>query len=361
MAFTLMANFARYKHHLSMVLVQILSAIVYFITEAAFNEGLNTYVYVSYRFILAGMLMFPVAYFIERKSRPKMTLVMFLEIFVVSLFGICLTFIMFFISMRCTSPTFVSAVYNTVSSLTFLIAIMFRMEVVDVRSRRGMAKVLGTLISLAGVTIITLYKGPALQNVWGTPIHMKRLSIHENWIKGSILTIASCITLSSWYIMQTFTMRKYPAELSLTAWISFTGGAQSAVFTVLVQHKPGVWSINMLGIDFWAITYCGIIGSGLLIFIQLWCMKEKGPVFVSMFNPLQTVIVAVLAYFVFGEKLYTGSILGGVTVIIGLYLLLWGKEKDESYAESQELPSSHSVELKAANKEEAASAVKVEP
>ncbi|KAK8693985.1 hypothetical protein V6N13_071549 [Hibiscus sabdariffa] len=340
MAYTLMANFAKYRHHLSMVVVQILSSIVYFITEAAFNEGLNTYVYVSYRFLLAGLLLFPVAYFIER---------------------ICLTFIMFFVSMRCTSPTFVAAVYNTVSSLTFLIAILFRMEVVDVRSHRGMAKILGTLISLLGVTVITLYKGPALQNMWGTPIHMKRLSIHENWVKGSILTIASCITLSSWYIMQTFTMRKYPAELSLTAWISFIGGTQSAVFTVLVQHKPGVWSINMLGIDFWAITYCGIIGSGLLIFIQLWCMKEKGPVFVSMFNPLQTVIVAVLAYFVFGEKMYTGSILGGVTVIIGLYLLLWGKDKDETYTKSQELPSSHSLELKVPKSEEVAAALKVEP
>ncbi|TYH43733.1 hypothetical protein ES332_D11G147500v1 [Gossypium tomentosum] len=356
MAGTLMTNFASYKHHLSMVLVQILSAIVYFITEAAFNQGLNTYVYVSYRFILAGLLMFPLAYFLERKSRPKLTVAMFLEIFLVSLMGICLTFIMFFISMRCTSPTFVAAVFNTVSSLTFLIAILLRMEVVDVRSHPGMAKILGTFISLVGVTIITLYKGPALQNLWGTPIHMKRLSIHENWVKGSILTIASCITLSAWYIMQTFTMRKYPAQMSLTAWISFIGGAQSAVFAFLVQHEPGVWSVKMFGIDFWAITYCGIIGSGLVIFIQLWCMKEKGPVFVSMFNPLQTLIVAVLAYFVFGEKLYTGSILGGVTVIIGLYLLLWAKEKDESYIKGQELE-----EIKVADKEEVASAVKEEP
>lgn len=51
-------------------------------------------------------------------------------------------------------------------------------------------------------------------------------------------------------------MRKYPAQMSLTAWISFIGGAQSAVFAFLVQHEPGVWSVKMFGIDFWAITYC---------------------------------------------------------------------------------------------------------
>ncbi|XWS76278.1 hypothetical protein CRYUN_Cryun01aG0161600 [Craigia yunnanensis] len=361
MACALKANFARYKAHLSMVLLQILSAILYFITEAAFNQGLNPYVYVTYRYSLAGLLMFPFAYFLERNSRPKLTLALFLELFLVSLLGVGLPINMFFTSLRCTSPTFVASVFNTVSSLTFVIAILFRMEVVDVKSPRGIAKIIGTLISLAGVSIITLYKGPALQSLWDAPIHMKRLSIHENWVKGSILTIASCITWSSWYIVQTFTMKKYPAQLSLTTWINCIGGAQSAVFAVFLKHKPATWSITMFGIDFWAITYCGIVGSGFLIFIQLWCMKEKGPVFAAMFNPLQTVMVAVLAYFVFGEKLYTGSILGGVTVIIGLYLLLWGKEKDQSYNKSQEQSSSHVDEIKVTDKEEVASTLKAEP
>ncbi|XP_039031327.1 WAT1-related protein At5g13670-like [Hibiscus syriacus] len=89
-------------------------------------------------------------------------------------------------------------------------------------------------------------------------------------------------------------------------------------------------------------------------------MKEKVPVFVFMFNPLQTVVVAVLVYFVFGEKLYTGSILGGVTVSLA-YTCCWGKEKAESYTKSQELPSTHSIEFTVANKEEIASALKVEP
>ncbi|XWS46951.1 hypothetical protein CRYUN_Cryun14cG0112200 [Craigia yunnanensis] len=268
---------------------------------------------------------------------------------------------MFFASMGCTSPTFVASVFNTVSSLTFVISILFRVEVVDVKSPRGIAKILGTLISLAGVTVITLYKGPALQSLWDAPIHVKRLSIHVNWVKGSILAIASCITWSSWYVMQAVTIKKYPAQLSITAWMNCLGGAQSAVFAVFLQHKPAAWSITMFGIDFWAITYCGIVASGFLIFLQLWYLKEKGPVFVSMFNPLQTVMVAVLAYFVFGEKLCTGSILGGVTVIIGLYLLLWGKEKDQSYTKSQEQSSSHSDEMKETEKGEAASAVKEEP
>jgi len=86
-----------------------------------------------------------------------------------------------------------------------------------------------------------------------------------------------------------------------------------------------------------------------------------------MFNPLSTIMVAILAYFIFGENLYVGryagnawrsvapgvqcscvflrlnfrcsvlmcSIIGGVVVILGLYLLLWGKEKDQEHGASK--------------------------
>ena len=46
--------------------------------------------------------------------------------------------------------------------------------------------------------------------------------------------------------------------------------------------------------------------SGFTVFAQLWCTERKGPVFVTMFNPLSTIMVAILAYFIFGENLYAG-------------------------------------------------------
>lgn len=50
----------------------------------------------------------------------------------------------------------------------------------------------------------------------------------------------------------------------------------------------------------------GVVISGIVVYIQLWCTEQKGPVFVTMFNPLSTILVAILSYFVLGEKLYTG-------------------------------------------------------
>ncbi|KAF5465971.1 hypothetical protein F2P56_015933 [Juglans regia] len=350
---SLQSIYRKFKPQLLMVLVQIGYTFLYFIAEASFNHGMNPHVYITYRHIVGGVLMLPFAYFLERKVRPKLTVALMLEIFVLSLLGVGLTLNMYFASLRYTSPTFVASMVNTIASLTFVIAVVLRLEVLDIRHPRGMAKVLGTLISLAGAMTMTLYKGSLVRNLWQPLIRIDQGSAatHENWLKGSLLTVASCITWSIWYIMQAFTLKRYPAQLSLTAWMSFIGGAQSAVFTVIIEHKRAAWTIGF-NIDFWSTIYGGIVVSGLIVFIQLWCTEERGPVFVTVFNPLSTILVAILGYFVLGEKLYMGSILGAIIVILGLYMLLWGKDGDQQavHSNSQEQTYLTSKEQKENNK-----------
>ncbi|KAI3693022.1 hypothetical protein L6452_32849 [Arctium lappa] len=323
------SRYRRFKPHLLMVLTQVGYTFLYFITEASFKHGMNPHIYVTYRHVVGGFVMLPFAYFLERDKRPKMTVVLFLEISSLSLLGVALTLNMYFESLRCTSPTFVASMINTIACLTFVIAVILRLEIIDLRNPRGLAKVVGTLVSLAGVMIMTLYKGPAMTSLGHSAIHFTQTTvIQENWFKGSVLTVSSCLTWSIWYIMQAYTLKRYPAQLSLTTWMSFLGAAQSAVFTAVIEHRGAAWSMGF-NIDLWSTIYGGIVASGLIVYIQLWCTEEKGPVFVTMFNPLSTILVAVLAYFVLDEKLYTGSVLGGVIVIGGLYLLLWGKEGDK--------------------------------
>ncbi|KAL0457010.1 UNVERIFIED_CONTAM: WAT1-related protein [Sesamum latifolium] len=301
------AFYPRFKPHILMVLTQIGYTFMYIITEASFNHGMN-----------------------PSKNSSKANMGTVPGDSLLSLLGVSLTINMYFTSLKFTSSTLVACMVNTIASLTFILAVILRMEIVNARSPRGIAKILGTVVSLAGVMTMTLYKGPALQNIGHGIIHIKgsTAAVHKNWLQGSILAVASCITWSAWYIMQAYTLKRYPAQLSLTTWMNLVGAAQSAVYTVIVQHKKEAWTIGF-DIDLWSTLYGGVVVSGIIIFIQLWCTEAKGPVFVTMFNPLSTILVALLAYFVLGEKLYVGSILGGVIVIMGLYLLLWGKEHDE--------------------------------
>uniref|UniRef100_A0A0E0K8U1 WAT1-related protein n=1 Tax=Oryza punctata TaxID=4537 RepID=A0A0E0K8U1_ORYPU len=316
----------RYAPHNLMILTQLCYTFMYFITEAAFNKGLNPFIYVTYRHLVVAVFLAPFAYYHEKKLRPRMTLMLFLEIFVLSLLGVSLTLNMYFASLMYTSPIFVTSVVNTVASITFVIAIVVRMEIVDVRSIRGLAKIAGTVVSFAGAPI-SIHGGGGGGG-----------GVHESWLKGSFLAVASCICWSIWYILQASSLKRYPAQLSLTAWMCTVGGIQSAVFTAFMQHKPEDWRIGF-GLKFWCIIYSGFSCNGFTVFAQLWCTEKKGPVFVTMFNPLSTIMVAILAYFMFGENLYVGSIIGGVVVILGLYMLLWGKDKDQEYNTNKEQES----------------------
>jgi hypothetical protein len=59
-----------------------------------------------------------------------------------------------------------------------------------------------------------------------------------------------------------------------------------------------------------SLSFCfefqGIACSGFTFYVQLWCTQKKGPVFVTMFDPLAAIMAAMLAYFMFGENLYIG-------------------------------------------------------
>lgn len=56
----------RFKPHLFMVIAQIGHTLLHFVTEASFNRGINPHVYVTYRHIVAGIFMSPLAFFLER-------------------------------------------------------------------------------------------------------------------------------------------------------------------------------------------------------------------------------------------------------------------------------------------------------
>ncbi|KOM55909.1 hypothetical protein LR48_Vigan10g180100 [Vigna angularis] len=72
----------------------------------------------------------------------------------------------------------------------------------------------------------------------------------------------------------------------------------------------------------------GIVCSGMAYYIQGAMMKDRGPVFVTTFKPLYMVIMAIMGSFFLPEQMYLGRAIGAIVIIVGLYLVVWGKRKD---------------------------------
>ncbi|XP_076940321.1 WAT1-related protein At2g37460-like [Bidens hawaiensis] len=86
----------------------------------------------------------------------------------------------------------------------------------------------------------------------------------------------------------------------------------------------------------------GIVCSGLEYYIQGLLMRERGPVFVTAFTPLNMIIVAILGALVLGEKLFVGRVVGAMVIVAGLYLVVWGKSQEHKLISSPEVaPSNH--------------------
>lgn len=50
-----------------------------------------------------------------------------------------------------------------------------------------------------------------------------------------------------------------------------------------------------------------LVASALAFAIQIWVIEKGGPVFVSVYLPLQTLLVALMASVILGEQFYMGG------------------------------------------------------
>lgn len=53
----------------------------------------------------------------------------------------------------------------------------------------------------------------------------------------------------------------------------------------------------------------GVLASGVMFTLVAWCIRMRGPLFVSVFNPLMLVLVAIAGSLVLNEHLHLGRYL----------------------------------------------------
>lgn len=327
------------KPYLAMVSLQFGYAGMYIITLVSLNHGMNHYVLAVYRHVVATLLIAPFAFVLERKIRPKLTLPIFLRIMALGFLEPVLDQNLYYVGMKSTSATFASATVNILPAITFIMALAFRLEKVNVKKIQSLAKVIGTAVTVGGAMVMTLYKGPIVDfmrsggtshpHAGGDGPHQ---STNQHWVTGTLMLLASCCGWSGFFILQSFTLKKYPAELSLTALICLMGSVEGAAVTLVMECNMNVWRIGWDS-RLLAAVYSGVVCSGIAYYVQGVVIKERGPVFITSFSPLCMIITAALGAIVLAETIHLGSIIGAIFIVCGLYIVVWGKSK-ERQAES---------------------------
>ncbi|XP_031248686.1 WAT1-related protein At2g37460-like [Pistacia vera] len=323
--------FNRSRPFIGVVFLQVGLAGMDVLCKAALNQGMSNYVLVVYRHAVATLVIVPFAAFLDKKIRPRLTLPIFTKLLLLGLLEPVIDQNLYYIGMKHTTATFAAAMYNILPAITFLMAWAVRLEKVKIKSIRSQAKIIGTIATVAGAMVMTLLKGPILDLIWTKSANHEKgsggIDIH-NSIKGAVLITLGCFSWACFMILQAITLKTYPAELSLTAWICFMGTVEGSIVALVMERgKSSIWAIHW-DTKLMAAVYSGIVCSGLAYYIQGIIMKDRGPVFVSAFSPLCMVIVAIMSSIILAEQMYLGRVIGAIIVVAGLYLVVWGKSKD---------------------------------
>ncbi|KAK4850596.1 hypothetical protein QYF36_008150 [Acer negundo] len=258
--------------------------------KLALNDGMSMTVLVTYRLIFAAVSLAPIAFFFERNKRPKLTWMILFQGFMLGFIGGALYHNLYLAGLKLTSATFAATLYNLNPVFTYVVALFFRLETFTVKTLPGIAKVAGTATCIGGAMLFTFYKGFEI-NIWHSKIDLLHHNDHDHNIPDH--QKANSSGMSGYHEVAGL-------GISLTACLCYA-----------------LWIILL-----------GVLSSGVTVSVMAWCISKRGPLFVSIFNPLALLVTAVASSLVLQEKLHLGSILGGVLIIVDLYTVLWGISKE---------------------------------
>ncbi|CAA7032067.1 unnamed protein product [Microthlaspi erraticum] len=281
--------------------------------KAATSKGLNSYAFLGYSYLLASLLLLPFPFFSYRsRSLPPLS------------FSI--------LCVKYSNPTLASAIGNITPALTFILAVIFRMEKVTFKEKSSVAKVMGTVLSLVGALVVVLYHGPRVFVASSPPYLNFRSpalsSSNSDWIIGGCLLTIKDIFVSVSFILQAHVMTEYPAPFTVSFFYSLCVSILTLLTGLVIEkNNPSIWIIRF------DITLISIVSMGIFTpvnyVIHSWTARYKGPLYLAIFKPLSILIAVVMSANFLGDSLYLGCLIGGVLITLGFYAVMWGKANEE--------------------------------
>ncbi|CAL5036254.1 unnamed protein product [Urochloa decumbens] len=279
--------------------------------------------------VASAAFFLPFAVALERKRWPsKVSGTLLAQLVLIALGGTSAFQELMLLGIEKTTPAVASAMPNLSPGLIFIVAACLRLERFDKACKYTRAKMVGTVVCLVGAMAMSFLHSAASSSSSSSPEEEAAAGSYCDWILGCSYLVGAAVVLALVTVLQAATLASFPAPLTMCSITSAMGAAFTAILQVVVEGKFGMGSPNIDATLIARIVVMGGVVGGSCIVFQAWCLGKKGPLFVSVFGPVQTVCSAILSASLLGHKLSLGSLAGIVLMFTGLYLVLWAKRKE---------------------------------
>ncbi|KAH1267411.1 hypothetical protein AAZX31_01G195100 [Glycine max] len=279
------------------------------------------------------LILFPIAFFVERSRWPKHCSFRFIaQLFFLSFGGLVFQYL-FLKGINLTSPAMGTAMPNIAPGLIFIIAWISGLEKVNLSNKYSQVKILGTLLCVLGALTMSIMQSiSAPATVKNDTVELtpppSAFTFDIQKIIGCLYLVVAVFILSSNVVLQAFALGDFPAPMSLGAITSLIGAFMTAIFQFLEDHEVKTsWLLVRSGDLIGFFILAGAV-SGICLSFNGWALKKKGPVFVSMFSPIGTVCSVIFSVVTLEDTINIGSLEGMFLMFTGLYLVLWAKGKE---------------------------------
>ncbi|KAI3812106.1 hypothetical protein L1987_16811 [Smallanthus sonchifolius] len=280
------------KEYVGMVATQVAQVLLMIVSKSAIADGMSSYSFIFYSNAIGSLILLPISlYFRRSPDRPPLSFSIVAGFFIVGLLGFFAQ-ISGYTGVSLSSATLGTTLLNLIQGFTFILAALFRMEAIDIKRLTTQAKFIGTVVSIAGAIIMTLYQGPSIIP-YGlkSKVSKRFLGQPSNWVLGGILLTIDAIFASMYIISQAIVLKKYPVVIDLMFSYCFVCTIFSGLASLIVESDLSSFSLQPNSRLF-SVLYSGIFGYAFLVTVQSY-------------------------------------LLGSIIVVVGFYTVMWGKAQEQ--------------------------------
>jgi drug/metabolite transporter (DMT)-like permease len=217
-------------------------------------------------------------------------------IFILGVLNIPINQFLFLESIKLTSPPNVALAYALTPGFVLVIAMLFLKE------KATFLKIMGISIAIIGTVIVLFEKG---------------FNFSSKSFIGDLLALTAAFAWALYTVIGKNFSMKYGATYS-TALSMITGFILYIPIFIFLNIPLAISTI--IYINWLQILYLAIFSSVLAYALWYYALKKRDASKISVFNNLQPILTTILSIFFLNYHLSAYFVVGGILIIIGIYI-----------------------------------------